>query len=204
MDHNKIYHYEYEYNNVKHSYSIEIKDFIAGRDALAYMDKKDSIIATIEIWDYRIDLLVDGFSTLENLITSEEYIDYIPDFLHEFLDINCEYNLEKQNIVIKERNYFEFFAYRLVSNTLSDVRVEFTKRITCLPNSLESFLEDLKTFVIYLIQSDCEYEFECNSLDEEEIWEIQQIIASNSIDEEEFMGEFMEALVDNTLDLFLD
>ena len=49
MDHNKIYHYEYEYNNVKHSYSIEIKDFIAGRDALAYMDKKDSIIATIEI-----------------------------------------------------------------------------------------------------------------------------------------------------------
>lgn len=152
----KTYNFDYKYNNKKHKYSIDINMdlFKEGADSLLFIDKAYECIAQIRMDDFSIILRPTPSCRLVNNSTFETYTNSIPEYIKQLLNINAEFNLNKNNIDIIERNYFEFVICKETNNILQESSLEFHKTLTYLDSSLDSFISELNSIAIYFIQED--------------------------------------------------
>ena len=156
MSNSKTYQFSYNFKNKVYSYSIQINFdvFKAGADALYFINKPNSCIAQISIEDFSILLKPVGSCILIDEQQGKTYNNFLPEYIYDLLDINAEYNLNKLDISVVERNHFEYILYKKENTFLKEYSLDFHKHIVALDSSLDSFIEELKSIAIFFIQED--------------------------------------------------
>lgn len=167
----KTYTFNYFFNQKQNNFTIEINldYFKPGADALQFINSPYVCIAQISIGDFCIILRPTPNCLLIDHKEGKKYINFIPDDIKKFLDINAEYNLNKHSIDILERNYFEYVVCKQFGDSFNEYSLELHKNLTTLDSSLENFIEELKSMAIYFIQEDMSNDI----FEEEEVLDIE-------------------------------